>query len=231
MILSASSWNYFIALCLVWTFSSASSRSGPSTESLYGESCSSTHSFSDFSIHYYTSESRPPNYKGTASSSQGVACRSPDGSMPRGAWTTRARSTLLAALVIFFFVPNDHIFHCLNIPQNSSNLEYKWNIRFIIYCRPECPQLGGAIVKESAFWLITPIYFVTHLKTLYTHIQWIVLSLVPCGHAHFHQPIFFFFCKITKCRKPTFSNSSQVISPICTKLCTQRLWSLVTKSC
>ena len=23
-----------------------------------------------------------------------------------------------------FFVPNDHIFHCLNTPQNSPNLEY-----------------------------------------------------------------------------------------------------------
>ena len=52
MILSALSWNYSIALCLVWTFSSASSRRGPSTQSLSGESCSSTHSFSDFSIHY-----------------------------------------------------------------------------------------------------------------------------------------------------------------------------------
>ena len=52
MILWASSLNYFIALCLVWTFSSASLRSGPSTQSLSGESCSSTHTFSDFSIHY-----------------------------------------------------------------------------------------------------------------------------------------------------------------------------------
>ena len=51
---------------------------------------------------------RPPNYKGTASSSQGVACRSPDGSMPQGAWTARARSTLLAALIIIellIFIP------------------------------------------------------------------------------------------------------------------------------
>ena len=52
MILSAFSWNYFIALCLVWTFSSANSRSSPSTQSLSGESCSSTHSFFHFSEHY-----------------------------------------------------------------------------------------------------------------------------------------------------------------------------------
>ena len=38
--------------------------------------------------------------------------------------------------------------------------------------------------------------------------------------------IFFFFAK---CRKPIFSNSSQAISPICTKLCTQHLWTLLTK--
>ena len=30
---------------------------------------------------------------------RGVACGSPDGSMPRGAWTARARPTLLAALI------------------------------------------------------------------------------------------------------------------------------------
>ena len=50
MIPSASSWNYFIASCLLWIFSSASSRSGPSTQSLSRESCSRSHSFSDFSI-------------------------------------------------------------------------------------------------------------------------------------------------------------------------------------
>ena len=52
MILSASSWNYFIILCLMWTFSSASSRSRPLIQSLSRESCSSSHSFSDFSEHY-----------------------------------------------------------------------------------------------------------------------------------------------------------------------------------
>ena len=93
MILSASSWNYFIALCLVWTFSSASSRSGPSTQSLSGESCSSTHTFFWLQHTLFDSSgSRPPNYKGTASSMWGIACRSPDGSMLQGAWTVRAHA-------------------------------------------------------------------------------------------------------------------------------------------
>ena len=52
---------------------------------------------------FNTSGSRPPNYKGTASSSQGIACRSPDSSMPQGARTARAHSTLLAALIIISF--------------------------------------------------------------------------------------------------------------------------------
>ena len=58
---------------------------------------------------------------------------------------------------------------CLDIPQNSPNLEYKSHLakNVIIYCRPEFPPLGGAVIKESAFWLITPIYFVAHSKTLY----------------------------------------------------------------
>ena len=48
------------------------------------------------------------------------------------------------------------------------------------------------------------------------------------GHADFSWP--YFFRKFAKCRKPTFSNSSQAISPICTKLCTQPLCTLLTKS-
>ena len=46
---------------------------------------------------FNTTGSKPPNYKGTASSSEGVACRSPNGSMPRRPWTARARSSVLAA--------------------------------------------------------------------------------------------------------------------------------------
>ncbi len=42
MIVSASSWNCSISSCLIWTFSTASSRGGPSTQSLFRESCSSS---------------------------------------------------------------------------------------------------------------------------------------------------------------------------------------------
>ena len=46
------------------------------------------------------------------------------------------------------------IFHCLNIPQNSPNLEYKSHLakNCINYCRSEFPPLGGAVIKESAFY-------------------------------------------------------------------------------
>ena len=50
------------------------------------------------------SSHRPPNYKGTTSSAEGVAWTSPDGSMPRHAWTARARSALLAVLIIVYFL-------------------------------------------------------------------------------------------------------------------------------
>ena len=58
-----------------------------------------------------------------------------------------------------FFVPNYRIFHCLNMPQNSPNLEYRSHLvkNVIIYHRCDFPPLGGAIIKESAFWLITAI--------------------------------------------------------------------------
>ena len=97
MILSASSRNYFIALCLMWTFSSASSRSGPSSQSL-GNRAAVHALFSVFSVHYLM-----PAGAGHQIIKKrllrGVACISPDGSMPRGAWTARARPTLLAALI------------------------------------------------------------------------------------------------------------------------------------
>ena len=54
---------------------------------------------------FSTSGSRPLNYKGTASSLEGVVSRSPDGSMPRRVWTARARSLPPAALnIIFIFI-------------------------------------------------------------------------------------------------------------------------------
>ena len=109
----------------------------------------------------------------------------------------------------------------------TTHIQYKSHLakNFIIYCRPEFTPLGGAVIEESAFWLITPIHFVAHSKTLYPCVQWIVLNL---GHAHLRQP--FFFRYVAKCWKPTFSSSSQAISPICTKLGTQHLRTLLTKS-
>ena len=159
MILSASSWNYSFASCHMWIFSSTSCRTGPSTQSLSGQSCSSSNIFSDFSVHYYI-----PAVAGNWQ--QPSACEGP--------------LITACSFIFFFFVLNDHIFHCLNMPQNSPNLEYKSHLPtlFIIYCLPKFPPLGGAVIKESAFWLITPIYFVAHSKTLYPRIQWIVLNLV-----------------------------------------------------
>ena len=48
--------------------------------------------------------------------------------------------------LFIFFAQNACIFHCLDIPQNSPNLEYKSHLvkYFVIYCRPEFPPLGGA---------------------------------------------------------------------------------------
>ena len=67
-----------------------------------------------------------------------------------------------------FSVPNDLIFHCLNISQNSPNIEYTSHLpnNVLIYCRPQFPPLGGSKINESVFWLITHIYFVAHSKTL-----------------------------------------------------------------
>ena len=65
-------------------------------------------------------------------------------------------------------------------------------------------------------------------KTLYPHIHWICAEFCDMGHTHFHLFVFF---KFAKGRRPTFSNSSQAISPISMKLCTPHLWTLLTKSC
>ena len=58
-----------------------------------------------------------------------------------------------------FFVPNYRICHCLNIPQNSQNLEYRSHLvkNAVIYYRCEFAPLGSGMIKESAFWLITGI--------------------------------------------------------------------------
>ena len=75
--------------------------------------------------------------------------------------------------LLFFIFQTVRIFHCLNIPQNLPDLEYKLHLakNCIIYCRPKFPPLDGAIIKESAFWLIIPIYCVAHLKTLEPRIK------------------------------------------------------------
>ena len=98
-----------------------------------------------------------------------------------------------AARSLLFFVTNDHIFHCLNIPQNSPNLEYRSHLpkKFIIYCHYEFSPLGGA-----------------HSKTLYLRVPWIVLSLV----IHFRLP----FCFTNS---QNVANSSLAILPIYTKHC------------
>ena len=72
--------------------------------------------------------------------------------------------------------------------------------KIIIYRCPPFPQLGGAIIEESAFWLTTQ----SHIQKPYIHT--------------------FFFPKYAKYCNPTLSDSSQEISPISTKLCTQHLW-------
>ena len=99
------------------------------------------------------------------------------------------------------------------------------SLHFLMYRRPEFPPLGGSVIKERTFWLIIPIYFVAHSKTLY------LCSLssdesFEIGHAHFLHG---FFPLLWKSRKPTFSNSSLAFSPICTKLGTQHLWTLLAK--
>ena len=90
----ASSWTYFIASCLVWKFSSASSRSRPSTRSLSGESCI-------FSVFYLI-----PAIAGQRAIKERLPQRkvfdeqAPTAACPQCAWIARARSSLLAALIL-----------------------------------------------------------------------------------------------------------------------------------
>ena len=106
--------------------------------------------------------SRPPNYKGTTSSTEGVVCCAPIAACLDVPGLREPIHLFNCFSNNDFFIQNDHIFHCLNIPQSSPNLEYMSHLprKFMIYCRPPFPPLGGAIIKESAFWLITHIYFV-----------------------------------------------------------------------
>ena len=85
-----------------------------------------------------------------------------------------------------FVVRNDRIFHCLNIPQNSANLEYTSHLpkNVIIYCRPQLPPLGGAIIKESTFQFITHIYFVARSGEKFHNL---LLSSVSTTRWHYNQ--------------------------------------------
>ena len=74
--------------------------------------------------------------------------------------------------VLFFFFfsgPNDCIFYCRNILQNSPNLKCTLHLpkNVIICCHPQFPSLGDGIIKESAFLLIAPIL----LRTFKYHIH------------------------------------------------------------
>ena len=118
----ASSWNYFIALCLVWTFSSASFRSGQSTQTVFmprvdilfsqlqkwtidsdslspGESCGSSHSFSDFSVHdLILAVAGNGIIKGRLPQQNVLHEQAPTGACP-----ARASSSLVAALILQCF--------------------------------------------------------------------------------------------------------------------------------
>ena len=90
------------------------------------------------------------------------------------------------SLVACLFVGNIHYWEALSdwtpltllytfiSPLHTSHLQKN----VIIYCCLRFPPLGGAMIRESVFWLITHIYFVTHSKNLYTSVHWIMLNLM-----------------------------------------------------
>ena len=108
------------------------------------------------------SGSRPPNYKGTASSLQGIACRSPDGSMPQSAWTARARSMLLAALIIYCCC----ICKVLCVPlthhrKTRAGTEYCHDTHFLYKCYDckkeysKCLVFHNLKYRSDMYWLIS----------------------------------------------------------------------------
>ena len=127
-----------------------------------------------------------------------------------------------------FFGPNDHIFHCLNMHQNWPNLEYTHH--------KNCDNLLSSSISTTR-WCYNQgnciLAYESH-KLCHTFKNFISMRSLNCvesrhiGHAHFRL-LFIFFHKFAKCCKPTFSKSSQVFTPMCTKLCTQHLWTLLTK--
>ena len=99
------------------------------------------------------------------------------------------------------FCPNHHIFHCLNIPQNSPNLEY------ISHLPKKCQNLLSSSISTTRWCynqgkcvLAYNSYFVTHSKTLYPCVHWIVESsaIDPFLPTIFSR-------KFAICHKPTFS--------------------------
>ena len=60
---------------------------------------------------------------------------------------------------------------------------------FRLYCQLQFPPLGGARIKESAFWLITHILCLT-FKNLISRRSLNCSESLDIGHAHFHQPFF-----------------------------------------
>ena len=75
----------------------------------------------------------------------------------------------------FFLLSQVIIFHCLNIPKLT---------KLGIYVTPAekfhnlLLSSIATIIKDSAFWLITHIYFVAHSKTLYPRIHSILLNVI-----------------------------------------------------
>ena len=81
-------------------------------------------------------------------------------------------TTCLSQMIAFFTAWTNPKTHqtSLHLPKNC-----------ICFCL-EFPPLSGAIDKESAFCLITPIYFVSHSKTIYPCSRWIKATPISTYH-------------------------------------------------
>ena len=72
-------------------------------------------------------------------------------------WILRARAGNLWGPYIFF--KDDLFIYFFNFKSNLAK-------NVIIYCHSEFPPLGGAVINESMFWLITPKYLL-HIQKPY----------------------------------------------------------------
>ena len=140
-------------------------------------------------------------------------------------WTSRSRS--VKSLLFFewwLFHPKWFYF---SLPKHTPNLT-----KLGIYITPakKCHYLLSSSIS-SPRWCYNQgkcvLAYNSHIlcRTFKNLISIRSLSYAESSdtcHAHFRIPDF--FCKLVKFRKPTFSNSSQAISPISTKLCTRLLW-------